>query len=83
VEHFREVLALMRGARSWAEFYEILNRSLPRFNETLQLPFYDTKAMERLPLQQIETSAETIKRLGGFDGGNSCGRSATRRHCFF
>jgi hypothetical protein len=53
-DHFREVLAVMRGARNWAEFYEILNRSLPRFNETLQLPFYDTKAMERLPAQQIE-----------------------------
>jgi hypothetical protein len=41
----------MRGARTWAEFYEMLDRSLPRFNETLQLPFYDTKAMERLPAQ--------------------------------
>lgn len=26
----------------------MLDRSLPRFNETLQLPFYDTQAMERL-----------------------------------
>lgn len=42
----------MRGARNWAEFYEMLDRSLPRFNETLQLPFYDTQAMERLPQPQ-------------------------------
>jgi hypothetical protein len=48
VDHFKEVLAIMRGARTWAEFYEMLDRSLPRFNETLQLPFYDTQAMERL-----------------------------------
>jgi hypothetical protein len=54
VEHFREVLALMRAARDWREFYELLNRSLPRYNETLELPFYDTKAMERLPMEQIE-----------------------------
>jgi hypothetical protein len=53
----------MRGARNWAEFYDILNRSLPRFNETRQLPFYDTKAMERLPMHQIEgPKAETFKR---------------------
>jgi hypothetical protein len=53
----------MRGARNWAEFYEILNRSLPRFNETLQLPFYDTQAMERLPMNQIEApKREPIKR---------------------
>jgi hypothetical protein len=45
---------LRRVERNWAEFYEILNRSLPRFNETLQLPFYDTQAMERLPMNQIE-----------------------------
>lgn len=51
VDHFKEVLAVMRGARNWAEFYEMLDRSLPRFNETLQLPFYDTQAMERLPVQ--------------------------------
>jgi hypothetical protein len=51
VDHFKEVLAIMRGARNWAEFYEMLDRSLPRFNETLQLPFYDTQAMERLPVQ--------------------------------
>jgi hypothetical protein len=42
----------MRGARNWVEFYELLDRSLPRFNETLQLPFYDTPAMERLPPPQ-------------------------------
>jgi hypothetical protein len=51
VDHFKEVLAIMRGARNWAEFYDLLDRSLPRFNETLQLPFYDTQAMERLPQQ--------------------------------
>jgi hypothetical protein len=51
IKHFKEVLAIMRGARNWAEFYEMLDRSLPRFNETLQLPFYDTQAMERLPVQ--------------------------------
>jgi hypothetical protein len=48
VDHFKEVLAIMRSARTWAEFYELLERSLPRFDETLQLPFYDTQAMERL-----------------------------------
>jgi len=52
VDHFKEVLAIMRGARNWAEFYDLLDRSLPRFNETLQLPFYDTQAMERLPQPQ-------------------------------
>jgi hypothetical protein len=49
-DHFKEVLAVMRGARDWEEFYSILNRSLPRFNETLQLPFNDTQAMEALEM---------------------------------
>jgi hypothetical protein len=49
VDHFKEVLAIMRGGRNWAEFYDLLDRSLPRFNEPLQLPFYDAQAMERLP----------------------------------
>lgn len=51
-DHFKEVLAIMRGARNWAEFYTMLDRSLPRFNETLQLPFDDSQAMEAL--QKIE-----------------------------
>jgi hypothetical protein len=34
VDHFKEVLAIMRSARNWAEFYDMLDRSLPRFNET-------------------------------------------------
>lgn len=56
VDHFREVLAIMRGARTWGEFYDLLERSLPRFDETLQLPFYDTQAMERLPPPQSDWS---------------------------
>jgi hypothetical protein len=32
----------------------MLNRSLPRFNETLQLPFNDTNAMEALEIKRIE-----------------------------
>jgi P63C domain len=61
-EHFREVLALMRGARNWGEFYDFLDRSLPRFDKTLQLPFYDTQAMERLPMRRIERP-KTLRRL--------------------
>lgn len=52
-DHFKEVLAIMRGTRNWEEFYSILNRSLPRFNETFQLPFNDTHAMEALEIRQI------------------------------
>lgn len=51
LDHFKEVLAIMRGARNWTEFYAILDRSLPRFNETLQLPFDDTRAMEALKIE--------------------------------
>jgi len=52
-DHFRDVLTLMRAARNWKEFYFILNRSLPRFSDTLELPFEDTKAMEALQIKQI------------------------------
>jgi hypothetical protein len=61
VDHFKEVLAIMRGARNWAEFYEMLERSLPRFDETLQLPLYDTKAMERLPPPEPQISGTFSK----------------------
>jgi hypothetical protein len=54
VDHFKEVLAIMRGATNWVEFYSMLNRSLPRFNETLELPFDNPRAMEALPMKQIE-----------------------------
>ena len=40
VDHFREVLALMRGSRNWREFYTLLNRSLPRFDETIAVRRY-------------------------------------------
>jgi hypothetical protein len=50
IDHFRDVLVLMRAARNWREFYSLLDRSLPRFTDTLQLPFDDTQAMERLPM---------------------------------
>jgi hypothetical protein len=53
-DHFRDVLVLMRAARNWKEFYFLLDRSLPRFTDTLQLPFDDTQAMEALPMKQIE-----------------------------
>jgi hypothetical protein len=49
-DHFKEVLALMRASRNWKEFYTLLDRALPRFGETMQLPFDDTQAMEALPL---------------------------------
>ena len=42
------------STRNWEEFYSMLNRSLPRFNETLQLPFNDTNAMEALEIKRIE-----------------------------
>jgi len=51
----------MRGARDWEEFYSMLNRSLPRFNETLQLPFDDTQAMEALPMKRFEGPVKLLK----------------------
>lgn len=48
VDHFKEVLALMRAARNWKEFYGMLDRALPRFGDTMQLPFDDVQAMEKM-----------------------------------
>jgi hypothetical protein len=47
--------------RNWQEFYSILDRSLPRFNETLQLPFDDSKAMQAL-LKIEPQQADFIRR---------------------
>jgi P63C domain len=47
-EHFKELRTLMKAARNWKEFYSMLDRALPRFGETMELPFDDTQAMEAL-----------------------------------
>lgn len=66
VDNFNEVRAIMRGARNWAELYETLDRSLPRSNETLQLPFYDTQAMKRSrPPQTPPAQADYSRRIFG------------------
>jgi hypothetical protein len=64
-DHFRDVLTLMRASRNWREFYALLDRSLPRFTDTLQLPFDDTQAMESLPMKQISAPAseKPIRRV--------------------
>jgi hypothetical protein len=64
VDHFKEVLAIMRGASNWVDFYRILDRSLPRFNETLQLPFDDSQAMERLAPPTPTSGTLNIPRRG-------------------
>ena len=57
-QHFKDVDLLMRAGRNWKEFYELLNRVLPRFDETLPLPFDDTQAMEALNLKLIPPPSE-------------------------
>lgn len=38
-DHLKEVTALMRAARNWDEFIGMIDRSLPKYGETLPLPF--------------------------------------------
>jgi hypothetical protein len=52
-EHLVAITALMRASGSWRGFYMLLDRALPRFNESLQLPFNDTKAMEAAELPRL------------------------------
>ena len=37
-EHLASIIVLMRATTRWATFYAMLNRALPRFNETMDLP---------------------------------------------
>lgn len=37
-EHLSAVIALMKGNTSWKKFYNQLNRALPKWNQTLELP---------------------------------------------
>ncbi len=55
-EHMSAVVALMRAARNWKDFYSLLTRALPRFNSTLELPFEDPKAMEQAESAGIEAT---------------------------
>jgi len=52
-DHISNILAIMRAALSWKEFYTLLNRSFPRYGETLQLPFDDAQSMERFDIKQL------------------------------
>ena len=40
-EHLAGVIALMRAAPNWRKFMEMINRALPRHNETLPIEFRD------------------------------------------
>ena len=62
-EHLSGVMALMKIGRNWKAFYEYLNSVYPRYGTTMQLPFEDAKAMERIgdepgAVNQIEARAE-------------------------
>jgi P63C domain len=37
-EHLASVIVLMKATTRWSAFYAMLNRALPRFNETMDLP---------------------------------------------
>ncbi len=47
-EHLSGVMALMKIGRNWKIFYEYLDNVYPRYGTTMQLPFEDAKAMERI-----------------------------------
>lgn len=40
-EHISNVLTLMRASSSWKGFQRLLDRAIPRFGETYQIPFED------------------------------------------
>jgi hypothetical protein len=37
-EHLLQVIALMRAASTWDRFHRLLERALPRLNDTIPLP---------------------------------------------
>jgi hypothetical protein len=40
-EHLTAVTVLMKASPNWAAFYRLLQRALPKFNQTLDLPYDD------------------------------------------
>lgn len=46
-EHLSAVVALMKASGDWKHFYRLLDRALPRLDETPDLPFDDFEAMEK------------------------------------
>jgi P63C domain len=40
-EHLSSVMALMRASSGWPQFMRNMNRSLPRLNATIEMPFDD------------------------------------------
>lgn len=41
-EHLSNLTVLMKAASSWAVFHRMLQRSLPRYGDTIELPFDDS-----------------------------------------
>ena len=58
-ERMAAIVALMRASTSWKGFYLLIDRALPRYDTTLQLPFSDVKAMEKIQISD-HCSAEII-----------------------
>ena len=46
-EHLAAVIALMKASTSWADFYRMLERALPRYNTTLSLPWEEVMEDEK------------------------------------
>jgi hypothetical protein len=40
-EHLSNVITLMKASSSWTSFYRLIQRALPRYGNTLELPFPD------------------------------------------
>jgi hypothetical protein len=46
-EHLASVTALMKTSPNWAMFYRLIQRALPQYGKTLELPFSD-KEIDRM-----------------------------------
>lgn len=42
-EHLISVITLMKASPSWATFYRLVQRALPQYGKTLELPYSDTE----------------------------------------
>jgi P63C domain len=55
-EHLYAVTALMRASQNWIVFHRLLERSLPKFNQTLPLPFEEE--IEEKPRRLLRKNEE-------------------------
>ena len=59
-EHLASVTTLLKASPNWAIFYRLIQRALPQYGETLELPLSD-KEIEKMEIKEEEQTQQSLQ----------------------